>query len=444
MKRFLKTFSASIVAILTLVPFVSGIAFAASASLYFAPNASSVVNGSTVTVYIHENSGPDAINAVQANFTYPANLLQYVGMTPGSAFGIEPPTNGGGGGSVSGAFATTSSTLMGDQLVASVQFKAIASSGTATFTFKTGANESAVVTYTGNTNILTSSPSASITLTAPAPAPSPSPSPKPSPKPSPSPTPTPTKDTTPPAITGVSVHDITASSATITWTTSEAATSEVDYGLSKTYDLSSVDSKLVTSHSVTLDSKLIVSGTTYHFVVKSTDAAGNAAIGTDNTFATKGVSLQVTVLDEGTGKPVAGATVSYNGQSVTTDSQGQATLTNLPSTKIALTVTVSGKATSETVLVANDTSKLQNASFKVAVPASQTPWALIAIPAVIIVVGAALFAIVRSRMNNSFGSNGGAGGSPVVVTSDNYGTTPPGATVVSPTNPPDNTNHLMQ
>jgi len=435
MKRFLKTFSASIVAALTLVPFVSGIAFAASASLYFAPSATSITNGNNVTVYVHESVTGDTTNAVQANFSYPSSLLQYVSTSEGSAFPVAAQTSVSGG---TAQIARASySGVSGDNVVIAVQFKAIAT-GTATLSFTGG---SAVVSSTSNKAITPlSTPGTSITINAP--SPSPSPSPKPSPKPSP--TPTPTKDTTPPTITAVSVHDITASSVTITWTTSEAATSEVDYGLSKTYDLSSVDSKLVTSHSVTLNSKLIVSGTTYHFAVKSADAAGNVATGTDNTFTTKGVSLQVTVLDEKTGNPIAGATVSYNGQSVTTDSQGQATLTNLPSTKIALTVTVSGKATSETVQVANDTSKLQNASFKVAVPASQIPWTLIAIPAVIIVVGAALFAIVRSRTNNSLGSNGGAGGSPVVVTSDNYGTTPPGATVVSPTNPPDNTNHLMQ
>lgn len=186
--------------------------------------------------------------------------------------------------------------------------------------------------------------------------------------------------------------------------------------------------------------------------MKSADAAGNVATSTDNTFATKGVSLQVTVLDEKTGKPVANATVSYGSQSVTTNSQGQATLTNLPSTKIVVTVKVGDKTSSQTVQVANDNGKLQNASFKVAVPPSQVSWTLIAIPILIIVVGAAAFAIFRARMGGSLGNNGsGAGGSPVVITSDNYSDTAPSSTVISPSNPPapnpvnppDN-NHLIQ
>jgi hypothetical protein len=66
------------------------------------------------------------------------------------------------------------------------------------------------------------------------------------------------------------------SSATITWTTNEAATSKVDYGTSSG-SLSSVksDTNLVTAHSVTLTG--LTPGATYYYRVTSADAAGNSA-----------------------------------------------------------------------------------------------------------------------------------------------------------------------
>src|SRR5436853_7249822 len=44
-----------------------------------------------------------------------------------------------------------------------------------------------------------------------------------------------TLDTTAPVISGVAVSAITGSGATITWTTNEAASSEVEYGLTTAY-----------------------------------------------------------------------------------------------------------------------------------------------------------------------------------------------------------------
>lgn len=438
MKRLLRALP--LTAALALFPLLSGTAFAASASLYMAPSASSVVNGNTVTVYIHESSGSEPVNGVQANFSYPASLLQFVSINSTSAFSIVAQ-NSGGGGSVAiarGAMPAVS----GDQVVASVSFKAIASSGTATLAFTSG---SAVTSANSNTNIMTSSPGTSITLKAPAPAPAPSP--KPSPSPSPTPTPTPTKDTTAPQISSISVKNITASSATITWTTSEVATSEVDYGLNTNYGLTATDSKLVTSHSITLNSALIISGTAYHFRVKSADGAGNVATSSDSSFTTSGATLIVTVLDQKTGKPVAGAIVSYNGQTATTNQSGQATLTNLPSTKVAVQITVSGKSVNETVEVgASSADKPQNVSFKVAVPASPMNWTVIGVVAVVVIAAVAIFAYLRGRGNRNL-SNHFPTPTPPSSTDAPYGPsapnspmsmtppTPPAPSVISPTEP---------
>ena|GEM_PF-3313990 len=87
-----------------------------------------------------------------------------------------------------------------------------------------------------------------------------------------------------PVITNVTASGITTSSATITWTTNENATSVVEYGTTTGYGTTTSDSSLVTSHSASLSG--LSAGTTYHYRVKSTDAAGNQAVSPDYTFTT--------------------------------------------------------------------------------------------------------------------------------------------------------------
>lgn len=92
-------------------------------------------------------------------------------------------------------------------------------------------------------------------------------------------------DTTAPAITGVTVSDITSSAATITWTTDEPASSQVQYGLTATYGSTTAsDTNMVTSHSVTLSG--LSPSTTYHCVAVSLDKAGNKATSLDWFFTT--------------------------------------------------------------------------------------------------------------------------------------------------------------
>ena len=90
-------------------------------------------------------------------------------------------------------------------------------------------------------------------------------------------------DTTPPVISAVSASDVSDDSAIITWTTDEPSTSQVEYWVT-TSSLWSLDTTLVTSHSVTLTD--LDSETTYNFSVRSSDAAGNLAISDEYTFTT--------------------------------------------------------------------------------------------------------------------------------------------------------------
>ena len=92
-------------------------------------------------------------------------------------------------------------------------------------------------------------------------------------------------DTTAPVISGVTSTGITASGATIIWTTDEASDSQVEYGTTTAYgSVSPLDATAVTSHNVTLSS--LQASTLYHFRVKSKDAAGNPATSADSTFTT--------------------------------------------------------------------------------------------------------------------------------------------------------------
>ena len=92
-------------------------------------------------------------------------------------------------------------------------------------------------------------------------------------------------DTTAPALSAVTAGTLTGNSATITWTTNEASTSQVEYGLTTAYgSLTTLDTSLITSHSVALSS--LIGSTTYNYRVYSRDAAGNRAISANATFTT--------------------------------------------------------------------------------------------------------------------------------------------------------------
>jgi phosphodiesterase/alkaline phosphatase D-like protein len=92
-------------------------------------------------------------------------------------------------------------------------------------------------------------------------------------------------DTTPPVISGITASNLTSTGAVVTWSTNEAATSQVEYGTTTSYGSSStLNSTFVTGHSVTLGG--LAASTTYHYRIKSSDAAGNPATSGDNAFTT--------------------------------------------------------------------------------------------------------------------------------------------------------------
>lgn len=92
-----------------------------------------------------------------------------------------------------------------------------------------------------------------------------------------------TADSTPPVISNVAVTPA-STSATVAWTTNEPATSSVAVGPTTAYGSTFGSATPTQNHSVTVTG--LSPGTTYHYRVSSTDAAGLTADRPDATFAT--------------------------------------------------------------------------------------------------------------------------------------------------------------
>jgi LmbE family N-acetylglucosaminyl deacetylase/regulation of enolase protein 1 (concanavalin A-like superfamily) len=95
--------------------------------------------------------------------------------------------------------------------------------------------------------------------------------------------PPPPPDLTPPALTSIAAvaH---RNSAVVTWSTSELATSSVDWGTTTAYGQTAAAGSL-TAQRARLTG--LACATTYHYRARSTDAAGNAALSSDRTFTTE-------------------------------------------------------------------------------------------------------------------------------------------------------------
>jgi len=88
-----------------------------------------------------------------------------------------------------------------------------------------------------------------------------------------------------PALHDVSISAMTATSVVIQWKTREPADAQVVYGTTAAYESSTpFNAAFVTAHQETVSG--LHERTTYHFQVRSHDAAGNLAVSQDMTFTT--------------------------------------------------------------------------------------------------------------------------------------------------------------
>jgi hypothetical protein len=98
-------------------------------------------------------------------------------------------------------------------------------------------------------------------------------------------------DPLPPVFSNIQVAT-TSSTATVTWTTNEPATSAVSYGPTTAYENGTVtDLARVVSHTLGLTG--LTPFSTYHFRISGTDSSGNAGSGADSVFTTKSTSTIV-------------------------------------------------------------------------------------------------------------------------------------------------------
>lgn len=122
-------------------------------------------------------------------------------------------------------------------------------------------------------------------------------------------------DTTAPSISAIASGSISQTTATITWTTNEPANSQVEYGTTTYGTSTTLNTSLVTNHSVGLAG--LTANTTYHYRVKSRDAAGNLATSGDNTLVTSAPAADTTKPTVSLTAPASNATVAGSAVSIT-------------------------------------------------------------------------------------------------------------------------------
>jgi hypothetical protein len=180
---------------------------AATASFYFTSDASSYQIGDRFTVNVFEDSGTVCANVAQADFAYPANLLEFNGysVTNSKFEAVVPTTLVGGNVSTiqyttrkeCGTGGATTSGVSGAQLLGTATFT-VRAVGNATLNFQ---NSSIAISAADNrTNVAPGSSGMAFTLTAPPATPNPTPTPPvphPVPRPAPAPAPKPVTSVTP-------------------------------------------------------------------------------------------------------------------------------------------------------------------------------------------------------------------------------------------------------
>lgn len=139
---------------------------AGTALLTMSPASSNISMGSNFVVSIYADAGTNQVNAVQANFSFPKDKLEFVSVdATGSAFPMEFESIGNNtDGTVRLARSMSSATFVtGNQLVARVTFKAIGA-GSAPLAFNTATSFLATPQGDNAVNVLTGTTGATYTV----------------------------------------------------------------------------------------------------------------------------------------------------------------------------------------------------------------------------------------------------------------------------------------
>ncbi|MFH0936731.1 MAG: hypothetical protein V1808_00345 [Candidatus Daviesbacteria bacterium] len=324
-----------------------------ASTLYLAPSKGSVGLGSTLTVTVRLAAGGDAVNAVSAFLSYPADKLEvaWVGYG-GSSFSVQAESTYGGG--IVKISRGSFSPVTGNANVGTIGFRGKAL-GSATVAFIGG---SAAPRASDSSDSLNLGGSSGGTYNVVVKAPQP----------------TGTgvgggvQDNLGPKISGLAVASIATNSAVISWKTDEKATSYLEYGIDKDqYFLNISDGNLTLDHSLKIEGPLLIPGAIFHFKVKSVDVSNNQIVSEDQTFQLVGYKAKIKVLDSN-GKPVAGLPVFLysNPETGVTDKNGEVIFNNVMPGK-HLVVVKSGKLEKTIEIEIKDLLTIQE--FNLSVPA---------------------------------------------------------------------------
>lgn len=319
-----------------------------ASTLYLSPGKTTIPIGGTVAVSVRLNAGGDSVNAVSAFLSYPADKLDVTYVSPGSVFAIGAENSYGGG--VIKISRGSLSAVSGSVGVATIGFRG-KSAGTANISFIGGSSAPRASDSSDSLN-LGGSAGGTFTVGGTAPAPV-------------------VKIATQPgqiaivqlSVSDVAVSSIASGSATVSWKTSVAADSAVEYGLDKdTYFLSETDEKLTLAHQLKLENQMITPGLKFHFRVKSKDASGNITASEDQEFQVPGFQVIVKVVDDN-GNPLAGVEVLLYSDPLKaiTNTNGEAIFENVPEGKhLAVVKTMGAEKTAEVNVLGTNTPKQAN------------------------------------------------------------------------------------
>jgi hypothetical protein len=152
-------------------------------------------------------------------------------------------------------------------------------------------------------------------------------------------------DKNPPIISAVSTSNLTSDSVTVTWRTSEPASSQVEYGPSLAYGTKTqLENELVSQHSVVLRS--LSAATPYHFRVRSKDQVSNEAVSINNLAAQDITQNSVTLYwaapgDDGSEGQALSYDIRYSQSKITDENWDSATAVSISVTPIKAGLTQS-------------------------------------------------------------------------------------------------------
>ena len=245
-----------------------------AATLSLSPSSTSTTVGSIFSVNVILDTQGTSTNGVDIHYlNFPASLLEVqddggalgVQIAPGTLMSLTPANSANNStGQIDFSQVAYGSSFNGNGTLATIRFRALVV-GTANISFNfIAGNTTDTNVDAGGVDILTSATGGAYTISS-------------------------APDTTPPVISAVATSSITQSSAVVSWTTNESATTRIDYGLTSSYgSQTAYDSTLATSHSQTISG--LTADTLYHFRARSADAAGNLITSSDYTFRTSAVA----------------------------------------------------------------------------------------------------------------------------------------------------------